>query len=120
MTDELREVPCLTCPHRRVPQVPEPSCISQPNRQRFRWREEWRNRLREREGEEDEAAGGGAPFVREPWFYAWCHLKTLRESNAGSDDDVREFVLADRNQQKQVGGRIVVIDCEDHPRHAGK
>jgi hypothetical protein len=117
MTDERSEVPCMTCPHRRQPHVPEPSCITEPNRERLRWREEWRNHLEQREMEEDEIAAKGKPFAREPWYYPWCHLKSLRESKADNDENIRVYILADRNQLKKDGVRTVVIDCEDHPRH---
>jgi hypothetical protein len=119
MTAELRElteVPCKTCPHRREPHIPEPSCTSDnTNRRQLRWLNQWRNRLEERETEEDEIAAKAQPFAREPWYYPWCHLKSLRESNTKNDESIRVYILADRNQLKKIGDRVVPVDCEDHP-----
>jgi hypothetical protein len=118
---ELAELPCKTCPHRREPHIPEPSCISDAtNRHQLRWFKEWRNRLQEREMKEHGIAADRDPFPDEPWYFAWCHVKSLRESKAGNDEDIRAYILADEYQMERKKGRsgdtkVVFLDCEDHP-----
>lgn len=74
---------CLHCQHRRVPHRPVPSFVSDStNRNQLPCRDEWGKRTREKERKEIAWAEKKNLFGGEPWFYAWCDLKSREESNA--------------------------------------
>jgi hypothetical protein len=88
------EILCLTCRHRRVACVPEPSCVSDAtNGKRFHWRERWRQLKEERRAKENEIVDRNRhlPLGGEPWFHAWCEVKSREASREGD----AQFVLAE-------------------------
>ena len=89
------EILCLSCRHRRVACVPEPSCVTDPtNRKRFHWRERWRQMKEERRAKENEIVDRNRhlPLGGEPWFHAWCEPKS-KEASQGSETPL--YVLAE-------------------------